>query len=115
MPVPVSLLATAACRWLSWRGVAGGGSGGKLSTSSKRIFQEGLWKFSKAAARHLRCPVVSQREVAQPRHPLRSKMQAMHEATVESTSVGCLVKGVSRALESVGCPQSDGAGFPLRC
>lgn len=42
---------------------------------------------------------------------LQGKMQVMHEATAESTSVDCPVKGVSAAL---GSPRGDEAGVPLQ-
>lgn len=56
--------------------------------------------------------MVSERKVARPRHPLRSKMQTMQEATVESTSVACLVKGVFGALKSAGLGSLCDADVP---
>lgn len=54
--------------------------------------------------------MVSQGEMALPRHPLQSKMPMVHEATAGSTSVGCLDKGVSVALQSVGALGVTGLG-----
>lgn len=102
IPVPVSPPATTACRWLSRQGgtARGSGWGETLHFQQEGYSTKGFGNLAKLP-RGTSAALWS-----------ASKMQTMHKATAERTSVECLVKGVSRALESAGVPSGQPGWVP---